>query len=140
MNRHFVFHGTFLILVGILSVMYNPHSGLLGFNPDAKSGLIVSGAFALISFFWAFIYYRQAHRVAVIGGFITTILLFAGTIPLPEAALNYRASYEQRLVPVFRTSSKIRRMLSLPRTVRTPILRLLEKSPTITRYVVSKTR
>jgi hypothetical protein len=81
MNRHFIFHGTFLIVVGILSVMYNPHSGLLGFNPDAKSGLIVSGAFALISFFWAFLYSRQAHRVALFGGFITTVLLFAGTIP-----------------------------------------------------------
>jgi hypothetical protein len=81
MNRHFTFHGTFLILIGVLSVMYNPHTGFLSFNPDAKSGLIVSGAFALISFFWAFIYSRQAHRVAVIGGFITTILLFAGTIP-----------------------------------------------------------
>jgi hypothetical protein len=81
MNRHFIFHGTFLILIGLLSVMYNPHTGFLGFNPDAKSGLIVSGAFALISFFWAFIYSRQAHRVAVIGGFITTILLFAGTVP-----------------------------------------------------------
>jgi hypothetical protein len=81
MIRHFIFHGTFLILVGILSVMYNPHTGLLGFNPDAKSGLIVSGAFALISFFWAFIYSKQADRVAVIGGFITTILLFVGTVP-----------------------------------------------------------
>jgi hypothetical protein len=81
MNRHFIFHGTFLILIGLLSVMYNPHTGFLGFNPDAKSGLIVSGAFALISFFWAFIYSRQAHRAAVIGGFITTILLFAGTVP-----------------------------------------------------------
>jgi hypothetical protein len=81
MNRHFVFHGTFLILVGILSVMYNPHSGMLGFNPDAKSGLIVSGAFALISFFWAYIYSKSARRVAVIGGLITIILLFAGTIP-----------------------------------------------------------
>jgi hypothetical protein len=81
MNRHFIFHGTFLILVGTLSVLYNPHTGSLGFNPDAKSGLIVSGAFALISFFWAFIYSRQSHRVAVIGGMITTILLFAGTVP-----------------------------------------------------------
>jgi hypothetical protein len=81
MNRHFIFHGTFLMVVGILSVMYNPHSGSLGFNPDAKSGLIVSGAFALISFFWAFLYSRQAHRVALFGGFITTVLLFAGTIP-----------------------------------------------------------
>jgi len=81
MNRHFVFHGSFLIVVGILAVMYNPHTQSLGFNPDAKSGLIVSGVFALISFFWAFLYSRRAHRIAVIGGFITTILLFAGTIP-----------------------------------------------------------
>lgn len=86
MNRHFIFHGTFLILIGLLSVMYNPHTGVLGFNPDAKSGLIVSGVFAVISFFWAFIYSRQAHRAAVIGGFITTILLFAGTIPRAFAA------------------------------------------------------
>jgi hypothetical protein len=81
MNRRFIFHGSFLLVVGILSVIYNPHTGLLGFNPEAKSGLIVSGAFAVISFFWAFIYSRQAERVAVIGGFVTTLLLFAGTIP-----------------------------------------------------------
>ena len=81
MNKKFVFHGVYLLIVGIVAVMYNPHTGAFGFNPDAKSGLIVSGAFALISFFWAFIYSRQAHRVAVIGGFITTILLFAGTVP-----------------------------------------------------------
>jgi hypothetical protein len=81
MSRHFIFHGIFLIIVGILTVMYNPHTGLFGFNPDAKSGLIVSGAFALISFFWAFTYSRPAQRVAVIGGFITTILLFVGTVP-----------------------------------------------------------
>jgi hypothetical protein len=81
MKRKFVFHGTYLIVIGILAVMYNPRTGFLGFNPDAKSGLIVSSAFALISFFWAFIYSRQAQRVAVIGGFVTTILLFAGTIP-----------------------------------------------------------
>jgi hypothetical protein len=81
MNRRFIFHGSFLLVVGILSVIYNPHTGLLGFNAEAKSGLIVSGAFAVISFFWAFIYSRQAERVAVIGGFVTTLLLFAGTIP-----------------------------------------------------------
>jgi hypothetical protein len=81
MTRHFIFHGSFLVVVGILSVIYNPHTGLLGFNAEAKSGLIVSGAFGVISFFWAFIYSRQAQRVAVIGGFVTTLLLFAGTIP-----------------------------------------------------------
>ena len=46
MNNKFVFHGVYLLIVGILSVMYNPHTGVFGFNSDAKSGLIVSGAFA----------------------------------------------------------------------------------------------
>ena len=68
------------------------------------------------------------------------IPFFAGSISLPEAARDYRRSYERRLTPVFRTSSKIRRMLSWPQTVRIPILRLLEKTPAITRYLVSKTR
>lgn len=68
------------------------------------------------------------------------IPFLAGSISLPEAVRNYRSSYERQLTPVFRTSSKIRRMLSLPQTVRVPILRLLEKTPLITRYLVSKTR
>jgi flavin-dependent dehydrogenase len=68
------------------------------------------------------------------------IPFFAGSILLPEAVRDYRATYERRLAPVFRASSKIRRMLSLPRTLRTPILRVLEKTPAITRYLVSKTR
>jgi flavin-dependent dehydrogenase len=68
------------------------------------------------------------------------IPFFAGRISLPEAAREYRSSYERRVTPVFRTSSKIRRMLRLPQTLRTPILRLLERTPAITRYLVSKTR
>jgi 2-polyprenyl-6-methoxyphenol hydroxylase-like FAD-dependent oxidoreductase len=68
------------------------------------------------------------------------IPFLAGGISLPEAARDYRAIYERRLTPVFRTSSRIRRLLSLPQTLRTPILRLLEKTPAITRYLVSKTR
>jgi menaquinone-9 beta-reductase len=68
------------------------------------------------------------------------VAFFAGKISLPEAARDYGSAYAQRLAPVFRTSSKIRRMLSWPQTVRTPILRMLEKTPSITRYLVSKTR
>ena len=68
------------------------------------------------------------------------IPFFAGTRSLPDAARDYQATYEERLGAIFRTSSTIRRMLSLPRKVRVPILRLLEKSPAITRYMVSKTR
>jgi menaquinone-9 beta-reductase len=65
---------------------------------------------------------------------------FVGDISLLQALRNYRAAYEQRLAPVFRTSSKIRRMLDLPQTIRNPILHLLEKTPAITRYLVAKTR
>jgi hypothetical protein len=81
MIRKFVFHGIYLIVVGTIAVLYNPHTGHFGFNPDAKSGLIVTAIFALLSLFWALVYSRQAHRVAVIGGTVTTILLFFGTIP-----------------------------------------------------------
>jgi flavin-dependent dehydrogenase len=63
-----------------------------------------------------------------------------GELPLQDAAQQYRQIYEQRLDPVFRASSRIRRMLVLPRVLRTPLLLLLEKTPAITRYVVSKTR
>jgi flavin-dependent dehydrogenase len=68
------------------------------------------------------------------------IPFLAGRISLAEAARDYRLAYEQRLAPVFRASSKIRRMLRLPRIVRTPILSLLGRSPAISRYLVRKTR
>jgi hypothetical protein len=81
MTKSFIFHGCYLLAVSIVAVVYNPHTGALGFNPAAKSALIVGGSFAVISFFWAYIYSRNAHRAAVIGGIVTTLLLFAGTIP-----------------------------------------------------------
>jgi flavin-dependent dehydrogenase len=68
------------------------------------------------------------------------IPFWGGGISLTEAVRDYRSTYERRLTPLFRTSSKLRRMLRLPKTVRIPILRLLEKTPAITRYLVSKTR
>jgi len=81
MTRKFLFHGVYLIVVGIISVLYNPHTGHFGFNPDAKSGLIVTGIFAILSLLWAIVYSRNANRVAIVGGIVTTALLFAGTIP-----------------------------------------------------------
>jgi 2-polyprenyl-6-methoxyphenol hydroxylase-like FAD-dependent oxidoreductase len=68
------------------------------------------------------------------------IPFFAGKISLPQAARDYRSAYERQLTPVFRTASKIRRVLSLPQSVRIPIFRLLEKMPAITRYLVRRTR
>jgi flavin-dependent dehydrogenase len=68
------------------------------------------------------------------------IPFFAGEISLQDASRNYRQAYEQCLAPVFRASSRIRRMLLLPRALRKTLLFLLESAPGITRYVVRKTR
>jgi flavin-dependent dehydrogenase len=68
------------------------------------------------------------------------ILFFAGRTSLSDAAQDYRRAYERRLTPVFRTSSKIRRMLGLPQVVRAPLLSMLERTPAITRYLVRMTR
>ncbi len=65
---------------------------------------------------------------------------FAGETSRAEATTRYREIYQQSLLPVFRASSKIRRMLVLPSSVRRPLLFLLESSPAITNYLVRKTR
>jgi menaquinone-9 beta-reductase len=65
---------------------------------------------------------------------------FAGEASLPDAARTYGEVYKESLLPVFRTSSKIRRMLVLPGYVRKPVLSFLESSPMITNYLVRKTR
>jgi flavin-dependent dehydrogenase len=65
---------------------------------------------------------------------------FQGEISLDQAVESYRWNYAQRLAPVFRASSKIRRMLILPRALRSPLLFLLENTPALTQYLMSKTR
>jgi menaquinone-9 beta-reductase len=64
----------------------------------------------------------------------------AGETSLPDAVRRYSQAYKESLLPVFRASSKIRRMLVLPRYVRRPVLSFLESSPAITNYLVRKTR
>lgn len=59
---------------------------------------------------------------------------------LQAAAELYRQTYKTKLAPVFHNSSKLRKMLVLPRTVRRPILFLMERKPSLTQYLVSKTR
>jgi flavin-dependent dehydrogenase len=68
------------------------------------------------------------------------VSFFRGEITLQQALGEYRQRYERRFASVFRTSSKIRRMLVLPRPVRRPLLFVLQKAPGIARYLVSKTR
>jgi len=59
---------------------------------------------------------------------------------LAEAAANYRREYERQFAHVFRSSSRIRQLLSLPRAVRSTILFLLRHNPAITQHLVRRTR
>jgi flavin-dependent dehydrogenase len=63
-----------------------------------------------------------------------------GDSSLSQAAHNYARAYEHRLLPVFRSSSWIRRLLALPEALRSPLVRLAEKTPAVARYLASKTR
>lgn len=65
---------------------------------------------------------------------------FCGELELGEASRRYCEQYIRRFGAVFQTSSNIRRMLLLPRTVRRPLLTLLGKVPAVTEYLVRKTR
>jgi len=68
------------------------------------------------------------------------IPFFAGKGDVREAGRCYSEKYERQLAAVFQTSSRIRRMLLLPRVLRAPILFLLENTPAITRHLVTRTR
>ena len=57
-----------------------------------------------------------------------------------EAERHYVQQYENRLLPVFRNSQRLRRLFALPRTVRKPIAYFFEHTPAFTSYLVSKTR
>lgn len=65
---------------------------------------------------------------------------FQGKATLDEARAEYTRVYESRCLPVFRNSSKIRRLLRLPQPLRSSLARFLEKKPALTRYLVSATR
>ena len=65
---------------------------------------------------------------------------FSGEASLREAARRYGRAYERSLLPVFRASSAIRRMLVLPGSIRKPMLFILERTPAMTNYLVRKTR
>ncbi|MGB7585196.1 MAG: FAD-dependent oxidoreductase [Terriglobales bacterium] len=65
---------------------------------------------------------------------------FREETPLGEASRRYCEEYVRRFGSVFQNSSKIRRMLRLPRNVRRPVVALLAKTPALTEYLVRKTR
>jgi menaquinone-9 beta-reductase len=65
---------------------------------------------------------------------------FAGKVSLAQAVRRYSEQYQRQFASVFQSSSKIRRMLLLPRAFRRPIVSFLANMPATTRYLVRKTR
>jgi len=59
---------------------------------------------------------------------------------LHEATMRYRLSYRNRLLPVFKNSSRLRRLLRLPRPMRRSFGHLLEATPALSRLLVRITR
>jgi len=68
------------------------------------------------------------------------IPFFSGELSLEAATHNYRRAYQDWLGPIFRSSARIRRVIGWPRAIRLPLLSVLEKTPSLTRYVVTRTR
>jgi flavin-dependent dehydrogenase len=75
---------------------------------------------------------------ALAGEYLEAFLRGQGT--LETAVSGYRQEYLRRYARIFRNSSTLRRMASLPRGVRKPLLVAMKNAPGIARYVVSKTR
>src|SRR6516225_5187115 len=65
---------------------------------------------------------------------------FRSEISLEEAAARYGHQYGADLLPVFRSSWKIRRLLDLPGPIRRAASHLLEKAPAVSRLLVTLTR
>jgi flavin-dependent dehydrogenase len=65
---------------------------------------------------------------------------FKSEISLAEAATQYERAYRNRLLPVFRNSSQLRRLLRLPRPLRKSVGHLLETAPALSRLLVRMTR
>jgi menaquinone-9 beta-reductase len=63
-----------------------------------------------------------------------------GNVALPDAAISYSTSYTRQLLPIFRTSSTIRRLFAFPYPARAALLFLFGHTPALTRYLVRKTR
>lgn len=59
---------------------------------------------------------------------------------LEEAAASYSRTYLEKLAPVFRASSVVRKFLGFPRVIRKPVMSLLQYTPAITSQLVKLTR
>jgi flavin-dependent dehydrogenase len=64
----------------------------------------------------------------------------SGSCSLHSAVQVYRETYRRTLLPVFRNSSRIRRLFALPAPARAALLFLFENSPRLVRFMVRRTR
>ncbi len=65
--------------------------------------------------------------------------VFRGECNLEHAAVQYRALYKQRFIPVFRNAARIRRLLEMPQIVVTAFTQLL-RMPFVSNHVIRLTR
>ncbi|HKN35992.1 MAG TPA: NAD(P)/FAD-dependent oxidoreductase [Terriglobales bacterium] len=63
-----------------------------------------------------------------------------GQASFEDVIQRYREAYQLQLMPIFRTSSKIRVLFGFPKPVRAGLLHLFGTLPALTRYLVRKTR
>jgi len=65
--------------------------------------------------------------------------VWEGRRSVAEAAAIYRGQYERELRPLFRNAGWLRRLSSVPRALRRPVMAVL-RSPRVTRFLIGKTR
>jgi len=107
-------------------------------QPEAESVFMVGDAAAFVDPFIG-----DGISLALRSGVLAAENLmpfYAGKIDLERAVSSYAEQYRRRLAPVFQASSKIRRVLNWPRSLRAPILFLLENTPRMTQQLVRMTR
>jgi flavin-dependent dehydrogenase len=63
-----------------------------------------------------------------------------GESSLAAVGKKYCEAYGKRFGSVFRTSSKLRRLLRMPRVVRRPLVSMLAHTPGVTEFLVTRTR
>jgi menaquinone-9 beta-reductase len=63
-----------------------------------------------------------------------------GESTLAESIKNYSQNYRRHLRPVYRSSSLLRKLIGLPRVLRTPLLALWERRPGIADHFMQATR
>jgi flavin-dependent dehydrogenase len=68
------------------------------------------------------------------------IPFFQSQSSLEQASTQYASEYRNHLLPIFRNSSRIRRLLNLPRPIRRSVGHLLEATPAVSRMLVRWTR